>query len=130
MTTELAAAAYLAEHMQTWGEKGYATYNPNNLPVDDLPTIYGFNNGGQDQMLFGVLFAEDGEWLGSHCCSNESYMPHDLGVLEGSRADRHEHFRAHYPGGYKMDFVAMADVMTHPGLEAAYQKNQANSPAA
>ena len=130
MTTERAAAAYLADHMQTWGGKGYATYNPNNLPVDDLPTIYGFNNGGSHQMLSGVLIAEDGECLGSHCCSAEGYMPHDLGVLEGSQADRHEHFRAHYPSGYKMDFVGMSDVKTHPGLEAAYQKNQAKRPIA
>lgn len=126
MTTPQAAAAYLANHMSQWGNKGYAVYNPKNLPVDDLPVIYGFNNGGSPYMLHAVLIAEDGECLGGHGCSAEGYMPHDLGILEGSRPDRHETFREHYPDGYRMDFVPAADVQTHPGLEAAYQKNQAN----
>jgi hypothetical protein len=51
-------------------------------------------------------------------------MRHDLGILEGTRPDRHETFQQHYPDGYCMDFVPRDDVMTHEGLKAAYQLNQ------
>jgi hypothetical protein len=128
MTTEDAARLYLAQHLLEWEGKGYAVHNPHGKPLDELPVIYGFNNGGSPDFLFAVLLAEDGANLGSHVCSAEGYMPHDLGIISGSRPDRHETFRQHYPDGYRMDFVPGKDVMTHPGLEAAYQRNQAMKP--
>lgn len=99
-------------------------YNPKNLPVEELPTIYGFNNGGPPDWLEGVVLAEDGTYLGSHICSNESYMPLDLGVLEDTRPDLHETFRVHYPEGYRMEFVPGSEVKSHPELCAAFTKNQ------
>ena len=128
MTTATAAALYEAQHNHAWADKSYAVFNPHNRPLDELPTIYGFNNGGGHGMLSAVLLAEDGAHLGGHVCSAESYMRHDLGILEGSRPDRHETFQKHYPDGYKMDFVGAADVKTHAGLESAYQANQASHP--
>lgn len=125
MTTELAEKLYLAQHNMTWGDKKYAVFNPHDQPVHMLPVIYGFNNGGSPGWYSGVLLAEDGTGLGGHICSAEGYMYYDLGILEGSREDRHEGFRKHYPDGYRMDFVPSKDVLAHPGLEAAYQKNQA-----
>jgi len=110
--------------MNKWADKGYAVYNPHNKPLDALPVIYGFNNGGGPYILRAVLLAEDGTCLGGHGCSAEGYMPHDLGVIDGSRPDRHEAFRQHYPDGYRMDFVPARDVKTHPGLEEAYRRNQ------
>lgn len=130
MTTPAREALYLAEHLVDWEGKGYAVFNPHGKPLGELPVIYGFNNGGPAGLLHAVLIAEDGTCLGGHCCSAEGYMRHDLGILEGSRPDRHETFRKHYPDGYRMDFVPAADVMTHPGLEAAYQKNQEQARAA
>lgn len=103
----------------------YAVFNPHNKPVEELPVIYGFNNGGSPGWYSGCLLAEDGTGMGGHVCSNEGFMYGDLGVLDGSRPDRHEDFQKHYPDGYRMDFVPAVDVRTHPGLEAAYQKNQA-----
>lgn len=125
MTTQLAAKAYLAEHMSQWSDKGWAVYNPNGEDPDDLPTIYGFNNGGSRDFLSAVLLAEDGTGLGGHACSAEGYMPHDLGVIEGSRPDRHETFREHYPNGYKMEFVGYADAFEHEGLSEAIKRAQA-----
>ena len=124
MTSPARASLYLAQHLVEWEGKGYAVYNPQGRPLGELPVIYGFNNGGSDQWYTGVLLAEDGTGLGSHICSHEGYMPSDLGVLDGSAPDRHEAFREHYPDGYRMDFVSAKDVLTHPGLEAAYQRNQ------
>jgi hypothetical protein len=124
MTTPARAELYLAEHMIEWAGMGYAVHNPHNKPLEELPVIYGFNNGGEPDWLRGVLLAEDGTALGGHICSDEGYMPHDLGILAGSRSDRHETFQKHYPDGYRMDFVPASDVRTHPGLEAAYQRNQ------
>ena len=129
MTTEAAARVYLADHLRQWAGKGYALFNPHDKPIEELPVIYGFNNGGEPGWYNGVLIAEDGHCLGGHVCSAEGYMTHDLGVLEGSRPDRHEAFRAHYPDGYRMDFVSMREVKAHPGLEAAYQRNQKLSKA-
>lgn len=97
----------------------FAIYNPNDLPKDQLPVIYGFNNGGRPGWFDGVIIAEDGTSLGGHICSHEFYMPADLGIIEGSRPDRHETFRDHYPNGYRMEFVPYDDVKSHQGLMAA-----------
>jgi hypothetical protein len=110
--------------------KPFAVFNPHNKPVEELPVIYGFNNGGSRDWWSGVLLAEDGTALGGHVCSHEGFMYGDLGILEGSRPDRHETFREHYPDGYRMDFVRGEDVKTHEGLDAAYQRNQEKDKAA
>lgn len=102
----------------------FAVFNPHNKPVEELPIIYGFNNGGSRDWWSGCLLAEDGTGMGGHICSLEGFMYGDLGIIEGSQPDRHETFKAHYPDGYRMDFVPAAEVRAHPGLEAAYQKNQ------
>lgn len=120
MTTPLAEKLYLAQHEYEWEGTPYAIHNPNNKPLPELPVIYGFNNGGSKGWLQAVLLAEDGTCLGGHCCSHEGYMRHDLGILEGSRPDRHEEFRKHYPDGYRMNFVPWED----EELQAAFKKNQ------
>lgn len=130
MTTQAAANLYLAQHLHEWEDKGYASFNPRSKPLEELPVIYGFNNGGNPGWYSGCLLADDGTGLGGHICSAEGYMPHDLGILEGSRPDRHEAFRKHYPDGYRMDFVPASEVLEHPGLDAAYQRNQAKAEAA
>ncbi len=94
----------------------YAVFNPHDKPIDTLPVIYGFNNGGQPGWYHATLVAEDGTFLGGHLCSGECYMPGDLGILEGSRPDRHEGFRKHYPDGYRMEFVGFDEVKSHPKL--------------
>ena len=100
MTTEAAARLYAAQHLLKWGDEPLAVYNPNNRPIEELPVIYGFNNGGSPGWYSGNLIAEDGKFLGGHTCSDEAYMPHDLGCLSGSRPDRHaENFQPHYPDG-------------------------------
>lgn len=126
MTTRAAEAAYLAQHLAEWADKGFAVHNPHGKDVADLPVIYGFCNGGSHGWYNMHLLAEDGKHLGGHVCSAEGYALHDLGVIEGSRPDRHETFRAHYPDGYRMDYVPLDQVRarSHAGLEAAYQRNQ------
>jgi len=99
----------------------WAVHNPLNKPIGELPVIYGFNNGGSRQFLSACLIAEDGTELGGHCCSAEGYMPHDLGILEGSRPDRHETFRQHYPDGYRMEFVGYNEYKSHDKLKAAVE---------
>lgn len=95
----------------------FEVYNPNDRPLNELPTIYGFNYGGHEDFLEGVLLAEDGTYLGGHICSNESFMLSDLGILKGARPDRHEGFRKKYPDGYKMEFVSYEKVRFHTGLQ-------------
>ena len=109
-------------------EEKYAIYNPENQPVDELPIIYGFNNGGNKYFLSAELIAEDGTSLGSHACSSEGFMLGDLGILEGTRPDRHETFKKHYPNGYKMDFVSYDDVNKHEKLNKAFELNKLNQP--
>lgn len=111
-------------------ERRLAVFNPHSKPVEELPVIYGFNNGGSDDWWSGVLLAEDGTGLGGHVCSHEGFMWGDLGILEGSRPDRHEGFQKHYPDGYRMEFVGYNDVRKHDGLNAAFTRNQAKRRAA
>lgn len=95
-----------------------------------MPKIFCFSNvkGGGDGIA--VALAEDGTVLGTHWCSHEMYIPHDLGVNDGARPDRHEIYKAHYPQGYEMEFVPAWDVLTHKGLQAAVRLNQRPSEAA
>jgi hypothetical protein len=86
MTTPAAAALYLAQHNFEHEGRGNAVYNPKGLPVAELPFIYGFNNGGSSGWYSAQLISQDGHWLGSHTCSEEGYMPADLGVLESHGA--------------------------------------------
>ena len=102
MTTQAAEALYLAQHQMEHEGRGWIVHNPENKPVDQLPVIYGFNNGGSRGMLSAVAMAEDGTVLGGHCCSHEGYMEADLGIVDGWRMDRHENYRKHYPSGYRM----------------------------
>lgn len=142
MTTPAQAALYEVLHLAEHGDKPVHVFNPNDKPVEELPVIIGFCNGGQlgwvlrkspglapstvsscgdRPWMEGVLIAQDGTILGGHICSSEAYMPHDLGILEGCRNDRHEEFKKHYPDGYRMEFVSYAKASTHEGLHAAMQ---------
>jgi hypothetical protein len=125
MTTKAAARLYEAQHLSEMEGKGWAIFNPHGKPLAELPIIYGFNNGGSPGWYHAQLIAEDGTGLGGHLCSAEGYMPHDLGILEGTRPDRHEGFRKHYPEGYRMAFVPYAEVDSHAALNLAFERNKA-----
>jgi hypothetical protein len=125
MTTKEAARQYLAEHQAEYAGRPVAVHNPHGKPMDQLPVIYGWNNGGGSGWFKGCLVAEDGTWLGAHICSDEAYMLADLGIVEGSRPDRHEGFREHYPNGYRMQFVRYVDARSHVGLTAALDRRRA-----
>ena len=123
MTTPAAARLYEAQHQLDCEGSKLAVWNPQGKPLDALPVIYGFNNGGSTEWLRAVAIAEDGTLLGEHVCSSEGYMPHDLGVLKGARVDRHEEsYRPHYPGGYRMEFVGYKNARDHTGLKAAFAR--------
>ena len=124
MTTPAAANLYRAQHLLEMEGKRWAVHNPKNLPREDLPVIYGFNNGGSSGWYTAQLIAEDGTGMGSHLCSHEAYMENDLGILEGTRPDRHEKFKKYYPDGYQMHFISHKDVEHHEGLKKAYELNQ------
>lgn len=121
MTTPEAAARYDREYAARMEGKGWEVFNPHEKPIAELPTIYGFNNGTSSMGMMAALVSADGVGLGGHCCSSELYMPGDLGVLEGTRPDRHETFREHYPKGYRMEFVGAADLDEHAGLQEAFK---------
>lgn len=121
MTTEAAAAQYLAKHLAAVAGRDYAVYNPHGKQHDELPWIIGFNNGGEHGWLRACLIAQDGTPLGEHICSHEGYMPSDLGVIEDTSPDRHKDFRAHYPDGYRMDFVGYDYIKYDPRLIEAFR---------
>jgi hypothetical protein len=124
MTTEAAAVLYLAQHNFENQWRGIAKYNPHDKPLEELPRIYGIVNGGSTGWLDCVAIAADGHTLGGHICSEEGYLPYDLGVLEGARPDRHEHYQKHYPDGYVMEHVPRASIATHEGLQQAIALNK------
>jgi hypothetical protein len=125
MTTKAAEALYEAQHVHRYEGRGWAVHNPQNRPVNELPVIYGFNNGGSPGWMSAVLIAQDGTALGGHVCSSEAYMPADLGVLEGPRPDRHETFAKHYPDGYRMEFVRYDELAGHMAINEAFRLNDA-----
>lgn len=125
MTTPAAERLYLTQHQLELEGRKPAVFNPLLKPLEDLPVIYGFNNGGSPGWFNALAIAEDGACLGGHLCSHEAYMEGDLGVLEGSRKDRHENdYQKHYPEGYRMEFVPSSDIDTHRGLQAAFAENE------
>lgn len=120
MTSPQAAARYLHEHTSSLSGRTKMVYNPLNKPVEELPFIIGFNNGGQYDWLEAIAVSEDGHFLGSHICSHELYMENDLGILEGTRPDRHaDSYSKHYPEGYRMDFVPWNKLKDHELLNKA-----------
>ena len=116
------AAAEEAEHVAKHNGKPVHIYNPHGVSVETLPIIYGFNNGGRIGWQEGIVIAEDGTQLGNHVCSSEAYMLYDLAILEGCREEHHEAYRAHYPDGYRMEFVPFESTGSHKGLDDAVQK--------
>lgn len=94
------------------------------------PKIFCFSNvrGGGEGIAYAM--AEDGTVLGSHWCSSERFVPHDLGVTPGARPDRHEEYAKHYPDGYEMVFIPAREVATHKELERAWKLNQEQGKAA
>lgn len=57
-------------------------------------------------------------------------MTGDLGILEGTRKDRHENdYQKHYPDGYRMEFVSSSDIEGHEGLMAALTAAKCLQPA-
>lgn len=123
MTTREAEARYLADHIRSTKGAAPNIYNPREVPVETLPVIYGFNSGGTYSGFYGRIIAEDGVFLGAHSCTHEGYMRSDLGMYLGSRRD--EDFRNHYPDGYRTEFVPLAEVEGHAGLQAALEKARA-----
>lgn len=124
MTTEAAANFYLAKHLLDLEGRRIAIFNPNKLPIEELPVIMAFSNSSSGGEGVAYAMAEDGTVLGSHYCSHEGYVSYDLGVLEGTREDRHEHYRLYYPNGYRMEFVSVAENLNHEKLKEAYRLNQ------
>lgn len=128
MTTPAMEKLYQAQHLVDMEGREIAVFNPHNKPIGELPVIYGFNNGGSPGFLMALAMAEDGRVLGSHACSHECYMRHDLGILRDCRTDRHENdYQKHYPDGYRMEFVPTPEIATHTGFQAALERNRHGS---
>lgn len=90
------------------------------------PKIFAFSNvRGGDVQAYGM--AEDGTILADHWCSNEAWVPNDLGVTSGRK---HEEYRKHYPDGFEVEFVLASEVLTHAGLKRAFELNQQQAGAA
>lgn len=83
--------------------------------------IYCFLNVKEDGEGPAYALGEDGVLLGSHYCSCEGFVKGDLGVIEGTRPDRHKVYAKHFPEGYEMVFVPISELATHEGVEKAYQ---------
>lgn len=109
-------------------DKKNAVFNPHDKPINELPFIYGFNNGGSPGWYMGQLITQDGYGIGNHLCSAEGYMPHDLGIFEGSRPDRHKSFQKYYPDGYRMEFIPTSQLGEHKGINAAFKASKSLDP--
>ena len=84
--------------------------------------VYSNAVGGGEGPCYAI--AEDGTCLGSHLCSNENFARSDLGVIDGSRPDRHKGYAKYYPGGYTMEFVPSDKINDHKKLQKAIKLNR------
>jgi hypothetical protein len=107
------------------------TYNPNNLPVEELPYIIGFNNGGPEHLRSAVSIAQDGTVLGTHVCTHEGWMISDLGLsAETLKEHRTEAYIEHYPNGYRTTFITYNEAHHCAPLKEALALNAKNNPEA
>lgn len=81
--------------------------------------IYGLLNGGSGDWLEAIALGDDGFVVGSHICSSEDWMPHDLG-MDGQSNWKHENYNKQYgEGNWETEFVPNSKIDTHEGLQAA-----------
>ena len=88
-----------------------------------LRKIYCFSNGGRPGWgcMIAMAIAEDGHCLAQHVCSDEGYMPGDLGM--GASTRKHENYDKHFgAGNWELEWVD--DPRAHEGLQKAYALNQ------
>lgn len=98
-----------------------------------MATIYAFCNGcDMPDWHNGMAMCEDGHVLAEHVSSTHDFCRIDLGV---DGAKRHEDgkedwsgkrakYAEHCPEGFTVEWVEQSQLRTHPGIQAAYAKNQ------
>ncbi len=89
---------------------------------DGNSVIYAWCQGGNQHEFKGMWMAEDGVFLGKLYAST-------IQLLQFKMSDDPVHwqlemFRAHYPYGYRIEWVPMNQVRQHKGLMEAYSRNQ------
>ena len=81
-------------------------FNPKDLPVEDLPTLYAFANGESYGDVYGSVVGPDGEILQTWTSSNEGWLRSDLGCIPGVKDRLHEEvYQKEFPDGYRLEFV-------------------------
>lgn len=75
--------------------------------VKEKSKIYIFVNEINSIGVFPVALAEDGTCLAGHCCSNEGFIKHDMGITSDWK---HEHYKKHYPDGYELVLCDFKDI--------------------
>ena len=89
--------------------------------LPQFPGIWCWVQRGAGTDMQGVVaMADDGRVLAQHCSSSEGWAKHDIGYWSNWK---HEQYREHYPDGYYVWWVD--DPLNSPGLDRAYQNNQA-----
>ncbi len=81
--------------------------------------IFCFNNGGSPGWYSAVAICEDGHVLAGHICSDEGYMPHDLGITSSWKHDSYDK----HCGKDNYDLVWIENIEDER-LEAAVRKNK------
>lgn len=80
--------------------------------------IYCFNNGGPYGYMIAVALADDGVCIASHLCTNEHYMPHDLGMMGSTW--KHDLYDAHFGKG-NWELVWIDDPRTDERVQKAIE---------
>ena len=88
--------------------------------------IYAFNNGGSRGWMSAVAIADDGRGVAGHICSDEYFMPHDLGVTSDWK---HENYDKYFgAGNWEIEWVPSEAINDHAGLQAAFELNKTAPP--
>jgi hypothetical protein len=85
--------------------------------------IYGFNGGGEFGYYIAIAMDSEGAVVASHLCSDESFMPFDLGMSQGVTR-KHDIYDAKYgAGNWETEFIPSSQHDTHEGLKRAIELN-------
>lgn len=98
------------------------TWKRTNQMADKKKIFIFINTRYPDGDVIPIALCEDGHCLGSHMCSREGWISHDMGI---SSEWKHKNYNEHCgKGNWELIYVEEKNVKGHLGIDAAYKLNQ------
>lgn len=103
-------------------------YNPNEVPTEELPTIYGYKYRKIKEGFYHcALLADDGTMLWYKHAPDDDHEEGELKIFrepEAYNPELRQKLSNHYPNGYTLEYVNEDDIAAHVGLIEAIRKHR------